>query len=449
MKRTRYQLAARSAVAAALAVLVAGGAYGEDLLQVYREAQKSDPALAAARSQWEATQERVPQARAALLPNVGLVGTANLNDSSLTVRSDPRSEVSGNYGQGSLTFSASQPLYRPQNVIALGQARSLVAQSDFTLAIAQQDLILRTAVAYFDVLLAEYNIELVEQQKLAVAEQLAQAKRNFEVGTATITDTNEAQAKYDSIVATEIQFRNDLDRRRTALRAIIGRFPTNLKRVGRGFEPSLPAPNALDYWVDRALRENLSVRVQQATYDIATLEVDRAKAGHLPTLDLVASTGAQASNGSASAGFSSDSRSVVLGVALNVPLYQGGFVNSRVRESISLQDRARYDLETVKRAAITNAQDGFSGVNSAAASVRAFEQAVVSADVALQSNILGQEVGIRTNLDVLNVQQNVFSTRRDLANAYFQYLLAVLRLKAAVGSLNETDLEELNRRLNG
>ncbi len=134
---------------------------------------------------------------------------------------------------------------------------------------------------------------------------------------------------------------------------------------------------------------------------------------------------------------------------LNVPIYTGGFVNSRVRETISLQDKSRADLERRKRAAVTNAQDGFSGVNSAAAGVKAFEQAVASAEVALQSNILGQEVGIRTNLDVLNVQQNVYSTRRDLANAYFQYLLAVLRLKSAVGSLTEQDLEDINRRLNG
>ena len=134
---------------------------------------------------------------------------------------------------------------------------------------------------------------------------------------------------------------------------------------------------------------------------------------------------------------------------LNVPIYTGGFVNSRVRETISLQDKARADLEVAKRAAVTNAQDGYSGVNSAAAAVKAFEQAVASAEVALQSNILGQEVGIRTNLDVLNVQQNVFSTRRDLANAYFQYMIAVLRLKASVGSLTEQDVEAINRRLNG
>ena len=438
------------AIAAYAVVLCTGGAAsGEDLLQVYREAQKNDPTIAAARSQWEATQERVPQARSALLPQLSASGQANFNSYDATINSSPKNNFSANYGQGNLTFSASQPLYRPQYVVALDQAREQVSQSDYTFAISQQDLIIRTSVAYFDVLLAEFNVELAEQQKKAVAEQLAQAKRNFEVGTATITDTNEAQAKYDSIIATEIQARNDLDRRRTALMAIIGRLPKSLKRIGRGFDAALPEPNNPDYWVDRALKENLSVRFSQSNYEIASLEVDRARAGHYPTLDLVASAGAQASSGSSSSDFSANSRSALLGVVLNVPIYTGGFVNSRVRETISLQDKARADLEVAKRAAVTNAQDGYSGVNSAAAAVKAFEQAVASAEVALQSNILGQEVGIRTNLDVLNVQQNVFSTRRDLANAYFQYMIAVLRLKASVGSLTEQDVEAINRRLNG
>ncbi len=450
MIRTRSFNPGRLAAVIGLSALCcAGVASGEDLLQIFREAQKSDPAIAAARSQWEATQERVPQARSALLPQLSAQGQANINSYDATINTNPKNHFSANYNQGALTFSASQPLYRPQNVVALDQARAQVSQSDYTLAIAQQDLIIRTSVAYFDVLLAEFNVELAQQQKIAVAEQLAQAKRNFEVGTATITDTNEAQAKYDSIIATEIQANNDLDRRRTALSAIIGRVPKNLKRIGRGFEPVLPDPNNVDYWVDRALRENLSVRFSQSNFDIATLEVDRAKAGHYPTLDLVASAGTQGSTGSTQSDFSSNSRSTLLGVVLNVPIYQGGFVNSRVRETISLQDRSRSDLEGAKRTAASNAQDGFSGVNSAAAGVKAFEQAVASAEVALQSNILGQEVGIRTNLDVLNVQQNVFSTRRDLANAYFQYLLAVLRLKASVGALTEQAVEEINRRLNG
>jgi outer membrane protein len=284
---------------------------------------------------------------------------------------------------------------------------------------------------------------------VAVSEQLAQAKRNFEVGVSTITDTNEAQAKYDSIVALEISARNDLENRRTALRAIIGRAPPPLKRVGRGFDPPLPNPNSPDYWVDRALAENLAVKIAAYNLDIATLEIDRQKAGHLPTVDLVGSYSYQGGNGATNFSNGFDLRQGQIGVQLNVPIYQGGFVDSKVRQAIALQDNARQNLEVARRAALFNAQTGFSGVNSAAASVKAFEQAAASAQVAYESNRLGQEVGVRTNLDVLNTQQNVYQARRDVAQAYFNYLIGVLRLKSAVGTLSEQDLEEINRRLTG
>ena len=198
----------------------------------------------------------------------------------------PKITISQNYGYGNLVFSASQPLYRPQNVVALDQAREQVTQSDFTLGIAQQDLIIRTTVAYFDVLLAEFNVELAEQQKIAVSEQLAQAKRNFEVGTATITDTNEAQAKYDQIIATEIQARNDLDRRRTALTAIIGRMPKNLKRVGRGFEPGAAGsqqPRLLGR--PRAAGEPVRCASRSRTTRSPRSRSTARAPGHLPTLD--------------------------------------------------------------------------------------------------------------------------------------------------------------------
>jgi outer membrane protein len=299
------------------------------------------------------------------------------------------------------------------------------------------------------VLLAQFNVELAESQKAAVSEQLAQAKRNFEVGVATITDTNEAQAKYDSIVAQEISARNDLENRRTALRAIIGRFPQDLKRLGPGFEPALPSPNVLDFWVERALSDNLAVRIAQYNSDIATLEIERQRAGRLPTLDLVGSVNAQASNGSVNTGISSNSGQVAVGLSLNVPLYTGGFVDSKVREALALQDAARQNLEIARRTALFQAQTGFTGVTSAAASVKAFEQALVSAQSAYDSNKTGQEVGVRTNLDVLNTQQNVFQTRRDLAQAYFNYLIGVLRLKSAVGTLDEQALEQINSRLRG
>ena len=450
MKRLS-SLASRAVLPLALAGLFfAAPAAGDDLLQIYREAQQNDPTLAAARALWVATQEKVPQARSGLLPNVSATGAANLNNFDETVHTDPPIDINNrSFRFGSLGVSAAQPLYRPQNSILYDQAKQQVAQADYTLSSAQQDLILRIAIAYFDVLLAEFTVELTESQQAAVSEQLAQAKRNFEVGVATITDTNEAQAKFDSIAAQEISARNDLDNKRTALRAIIGRSPASLKRVGTGFQPAAPSPNSADYWVDRALIENLAVKIAQYNLDIATLEVDKQRAGHYPTVDLVGSYSVQGGNGSTNFNANFDARQALVGVQLTVPIYQGGFVNSRVREAIALQENARQNVEFAKRAALFNAQTGFTGVNSAVASIQAFEQAFKSAQVAYESNRLGQEVGVRTNLDVLNTQQNVFQARHDVAQAYFNYLIGVLRLKAAIGTLSEQDLEDINRQLRG
>ena len=441
----------------ALALAVACGlsamaepAAGEDLLQIYRDALVADPTLGAARSTYTATQELVPQARAGLLPVLSLLGNANYQNFQENLHSDPATPLfTQRFPQYSYTVSASQPLFRMQNWITFDQAKQQVGQGEYVLASAQQDLIVRVAVAYFDILLAQFNIELTESQKKAVSEQLAQAKRNFEVGVATITDTNEAQAKYDAIVAQEITTRNDYDNRVTALRAIIGRYPKDLKKLGPGFVPALPEPNVAEYWVDRALKENLNVRIAEYNFEIAKLDVERARAGHYPTVDLVGSYTAQGANAAVSSTVGSDSRTGVIGLQVNVPIYQGGFTESRVREAIALQEKSRQDLEAARRVALFAAQTGFAGVTSATASVKAFEQAVVSAESALSSNIVGQEVGVRTFLDVLNVQQNVYSTRRDLADAYFKYLIGVLRLKASVGALSDKDVEDLNRQLRG
>jgi outer membrane protein len=439
------------AATAALAIVVALPARADDLLQIYRDAQQADPALASARAIWQATQEHLPQARAGLLPNVNASAAANVNRFDQSINGLPGGDFGMSYRSGSLTVSASQPIYRVGNYVAYDQARDEVAQADYVLASAQQDLILRVTVGYFDVLLAQYNVELAVAQKAAVSEQLAQAKRNFEVGTATITDTNEAQAKYDQIVATEISTRNDYDNRVAALRAIIDRTPGPLARLTQNFEPQPPEPENPQYWNDRALRDNLAIHAAQSSYDIATLEIDRQRAGHLPTIDLVASYGGTVASATPTyPGVGSNTeRQGLVGLALNVPIYQGGYVSSKVREAIAQQDNARQSLEAARRNALFNAQTGYSGVQSSVASIHANAQAVHSAEVAYDSNRVGQEVGVRTNLDVLNTQQNVFTARRDLASAYFNYLIGVLRLKAAVGTLTEQDVIDLNRRLRG
>src|SRR3989442_1923874 len=344
-------------------VFVLGAAMGavlpsaaaEDLLQIYRDALANDPTLASARANWLAIQEAVPQARAGLLPSVTLVGNANRQNVYEKLHTDPSLSVTENFPAYNYTVSASQPLYRKQNLVALDQAKQTVGQSDYVLASARQDLIIRVAQAYLDVLLARFNIELTESQKAAVSENLAQAKRNFEVGTATITDTNDAQAKYDQIVAQQISTQNDLDNKLSALRAIIGRAPKELKPFGGGFAPQLPTPNTLDAWIEAAVRDNPQVRIAQANYDIAVLEVDRQRAGHYPTVDLVASFNQGYQGGSSSTSLTSaaafDSRLSVIGVQLNVPLYLGGFVDSTVRQTLANPERKRQGLETGQRTA--------------------------------------------------------------------------------------------------
>jgi len=440
-------------VLGAVGAVLLPSAAAEDLLQIYRDAVASDPTLASARATWMATQEVVPQARANLLPSVTLAANATEQDFHEKLHTDPAVTFSQRFPQYQYTVSASQPLFRQQNRVALDQAKQTVGQSDFVLASSQQELILRVAQAYLDVLLARFNIELTESQKAAVSENLAQAKRNFEVGTATITDTNDAQAKYDQIVAQEISTQNDLDNKLATLRAIIGRAPKELKPFGGKFEPQLPTPNSLEAWIEAAVRDNPQVRIAQSNYDIAVLEVDRQRAGHYPTVDLVASFNQAYAGGSSGTSLTSaaayDSRLGVIGLQLNVPLYLGGSIDSRVRQAVANQEKARQDLETARRSAQLLAQTAFSGVTSGVAQVNAFEQAVKSAQVSYDSTKLGLEVGVRTNLDVLNQQQQVFQTRFNLAQSYYNFVINSLRLKQAAGTLTEADVAELNRALGG
>jgi outer membrane protein len=437
------------ALGAAMGVVLPAAA--EDLIQIYHEAIAHDPTLASAQATWLATQENVPQARASLLPSVTLAANANYTDFRERLHTDPSVPFTQNYPQYQYTGTASQPLYRKQYLVALDQAKQTLGQSDYVLSSAQQDLIVRVAQAYFDVLLTRFNIELTESQKAAVSENLAQAKRNFEVGTATITDTNDAQAKYDQIVAQEISTRNDLDNKLAALRAIIGRAPKELKRFEAKYDPQLPTPNVLEAWIDAALRDNSQVRIAQSNYDIAVLEVDRQRAGHYPTLDLVGTFNQGYAGAASSVSLSSfaayDARQGQIGVQLNVPLYLGGSIDSKVRQAVAGLEKARQDLETARRSAELSAQTAFTGVTSGVAQVKAFGQALVSAQVSYDSTKLGLEVGVRTNLDVLNQQQQVYQTRFNLAQSYYNFVISSLKLKQAVGTLSEADVEEVNRAL--
>jgi outer membrane protein len=429
------------------ALLLAGGgnASAADLVDVFRFAQRADSTYAAARATWAAAQERLPQGRAGLLPQASLSASAQYTERTLRLRDTGLPSTTSGFGSTSLSLSVTQPLYRKQNTVVYEQALTQVEQADAQLALAAQDLILRVAQAYFDVLLAQDNVAFAEAQKVAIGQQLEQAKRNFEVGSATITDTHEAQARYDLTTAQEIAARNDFELRRRALEQVIARAAPPLAPLGSGFALNPPQPAVQDTWVDLARQSNLQVRVAQTASTFAHQEIERNRAGHLPTLDAFATVASAGTGAGTLGGFGNDMRSAALGVQLTLPIYQGGAINSRVREAIANEARAGDELESARRAAEFNARQSFLGITSGIAQVEALQAALVSTESQLESTRLGQEVGVRTQVDVLNAQQLLFSARRDLAQSRYNYVLSLLRLEAAIGELTEDDLVAVNR----
>ena len=432
-------------IAITVALLIgAVPARGADLMEIYRLAQSSDAQYAAARATWTASQERLPQGLAGLLPSATVSASTQQNDRETRPR-DPTSITTNNrFNSNSVSLSVTQPLYRPQNLTAYEQAKTQVAQADAVFAQAAQDLILRVAQAYFDVLLAQDTIEFVEAQLSAIGRQLEQAKRNFEVGTATITDTHEAQSRYDLTVSTGIAARNDLELRKRQLELLIGRPAPGISPLGKRFDLRQPEPASMDRWVADAAEQNLQVRISRGSLDFASQEIERNRAAHRPTIDAFATYSDSGSGPVTQNNAGVDNNSRVVGVQLAVPIYQGGLVSSRVREAVANEDKARQDLENARRTAELTARQTYLGVTSGIAQVRALEAALVSSQSSFDSTRLGQEVGVRTQVDVLNAQQQLSQTRRDLAQAKYNYILALLRLKSAAGQLTEQDLVLVN-----
>ena len=443
-------LLCRCTSALAVAAALAAPASAEDLLQVYRDAQRYDAVYAAARFTLEAGRERIPQGRALVLPTLNL--TANATKQRFEIESSDQAVIPNIYKSPlntNYTLTFTQPLYRPQNFAQRSQAEYQVRQSEAVFAQAGQDLALRSAQAYFEVLAAQDTLALVGAQKAAISEQLAQAKRNFEVGTATITDTHEAQARYDLVVAQEIAAQNDVDSKRRGLQLVTGKEYAQLKPLRSDVRLAPPTPLDMQSWVELAEKQSYPVLAQEAAVEVARLEAKRASAAHMPTLDIVG-TYAQTSENPAVIAIPSVNRDLTqatLGLQLAVPIYQGGGISSREREAAANSMRAREDLENAKRTQALNTRQTYLAVINGIAQVGALEQALTSSQSALDSNRLGYEVGVRINIDVLNAQQQLFSTRRDLAVARYNAILNQLRLKGLAGSLREEDLEEVNRAL--
>ena len=412
-----------------------------DLLQIYQEAKVQDATFASAQAAYQAGVERLPQGRAGLLPSLGL--TANM------FRNNQKSDgVPGTiFDSSSYTLSLNQPLYRPQNWAVYDQSKQQVLQAEAQLSAAQQDLIQRVAQAYFDVLLAQDNVGVSQSQKTAISEQLAQAKRNFEVGTATITDTNEAQARFDQAVAKEIVDQNDLEIKRQALQQLIAKIPEKLSPLKEQLELPLPVPNNINEWVTASENNNQTLTVLRAAVEIAKSEVQKQRAGHLPTVDLVGGYN-NSRNGTVDVlSERVDIKNSQIGVQATLPIYSGGATQSRVREARANADKSGFDLEANRRSIAQNTRTAFLGVTSGVTQVKALEQALKSSQISLDSTKLGRDVGVRTSLDVLNAEQQVFQARRDLLQARYNVILSQLKLKGAAGQLNENDLAEVNNLL--
>ena len=423
---------------ACIASLFSMAASAADLIGTYQRALANDAEFAAAQADLLAGQERAVQGRSGLLPDVALTASAARN------LSDPSGMPSESYSSNAWRVQLTQPLFRMQNFIVAQQGELQTSLAGVRFGQARQDLILRVAEGYFGVLNALDSLDAVVQLREAAEEQLEIARTSFEVGTVTITDVHEAQSRHDLAQAQVIAAKAALDVAEDMLARIIGGEPGELARLrpGVGFAPPVPADSGS--WVDAASGASLEVQIQTLQQEIALREVERARAGHLPTLDLVASHGSGTRQNN---GLSPRADTSSIGVQFNMPLYAGGRISSVSRETAALKVRADAELESARRGSALAAREAYLGVSSGLARIRALEAAEVSSLSALDANRTGYEVGVRINIDVLNSLTQLAETRQELARARYDTLLAQLRLKAASGSLDEPDLAEINRLL--
>ncbi|MDA7414975.1 TolC family outer membrane protein [Xenophilus arseniciresistens] len=432
---------ASCALATAIGLAALPSAQAQNLVQLYEAARAHDATFQAARAQAAANTARGAQARAAVLPQVGLA--AGVSRTEADIRTDA--------GKGPRDFStqqvgiqATQPIYRPANWATRSQGERQAEIAQAQLQGAEQDLIVRLAQAYFDVLGARDTLALVQAQKAAVAEQLAAARRNFELGNATITDTHEAQALHDLVVAQEIAAGNELQVRQLALDELTGRSTAPWPLAQPVALPAL-TPAELQPWLTQAEAFHPALRQAQLAREVAALEVDKAKAGHLPTLD--ATLGYQVVNnpqGVIDSTVRTRVHAAQAGLQLNVPLFAGFATENRIKETLALEEQAQATLDDTRRRITQSTRAAWLGLQAGAGQVRALEAAQASSQSALDANKLGYQVGVRINIDVLNAQSQLFQTRRDLAMARYNLLLGQLKLRQANGSLTADDLRGIN-----
>lgn len=423
-------------LAFSLAAAFSASVQAQSLAQLYEAAKGYDATYKAAQSQYQANLAKAEQAKAAMRPTVGLGSTIENFDYRPTTNAD----------QGFVTrfarLSASQPLYRPANQAAYKQGLKQLDQAQAQLQTAEQDLIVRVSQAYFEVLTAQESLAFVKAQKSAVSEQLAAAKRNFEVGTSTITDTREAQARFDLVTAQEIATENDLRVKKLALDQLVGTKDAQPVAIKPSANLNAAANGDADTWVQQATEQSPAIALARTGLEVAQLETEKAKAGHLPTLDLTARYDMTRYQGDP-ASSRVNNNTAVIGLSFNLPLYAGHATQNRIQETVALEEKARNDLEGAQRTVAQATRSAFFGVQSGLGQVKALEAAEASSQSALDANKLGYQVGVRINIDVLNSQSQLFQTKRDLTKARYDVLLGQLKLRQAAGVLKAEDVQNV------
>ncbi len=425
-------------LAALLISSAAAQAQGVRLSAVLDMALESDAQFGAALAAADGARERLPQALAGTRPSISLSANTRRNRDGSTAYNDTLSYVAE-----SAAINYSQPLFRLGIKANVEQAEALERLADQQLAFARQDLLMRVARAYFDVLQAADELTTAGAQKDALTQQLAQTRRGFEVGTVPITDVNEAQARHDIAIAQQIVALNELESRKRILeRSIVRPLPPLARLKDRASAELLSAAEIREL-VGLAPRSALSVLIARAQVAVAEKEIAKREAGHHATLDLVGSVSASRNVNVGQFG-GNNTRQASIGFEFGFPIYQGGVISSRTREAMADRRRAEHELAQAERQATLDAQQAQLGVQSGIALTSALRQALISTESQLRSSVRGQQVGIRTRVDVLNAEQQVFATRRDLAVARYRTLVAALQLKAAAGLLTEADLRGLD-----
>lgn len=415
-----------------------------DLLTLFREAEQHDPILAAAHSAQAAAQEKRVQGEALLKPSIGLNSAWNQNLGRQTYYTPTESAQDLNYRQWNAAVNLNYPLYRPGNSFQAEQGNELAQQGDLQLELSRQDLMVRVAQAYVDQRISEEAVEVLDAQRVAIEQQLKLAKKNFQVGNSTIVDTHEAQSRYDQIQAQLTAARLDVQNKKVVLQNLIGHSVPTLEPL----RPTATLPtlkfSTLNEWLEVAYAQHPSMKSVEKGAEVARLEYKKNQAAQNPTVDLGSQLGWNQAAGTDSLNTHYRQHVATIGVQVNYPIYSGGALDSRSRETASLYDKALSDVSATRLGLSQSVQQAWNVVQSLESQVHALEQAVTSSESVLKSSQRGQEVGVRTNIDVLNAQQLRAQSQRDLSKARYDRMMSVLRLYAVAGVLDIETLTAIN-----